>query len=139
MTYLAVNHGAKGLIYYSYFNIRDDKDYKTRWQQIKQIVGEIDSLRPVILSTQETNKNDIVCHNKNIDFKLMREGNTYYLFAVNTKKKAITRVSFQSKLANKPSIIRILFESNRQIVAKKGNFTDDFDPYEVHVYRWKGI
>ncbi len=137
MTYLAVNHGAKGLIYYSYFNIRDDKDYKTRWQQIKEIVGEIDSLRPVILSTQKTNKSDIICDNRNIDFKLMREGNTYYLFAVNTKKKTITRVSFQSKLANKSRIISVLFENNRQIAAKKGSFTDDFDPYEVHVYQWK--
>ncbi len=137
MTYLAVNHGAKGLIYYSYFNIRDDKDYKTRWQQIKEIAGEIDSLRPVILSTQETNKNDIVCDNENIDFKLMRESNIYYLFAVNTKKKMVDGVSFQNKLANKPRIINVLFESNRQIAAKKGKFTDDFDPYEVHVYQWK--
>ncbi len=137
MTYLAVNHGAKGLIYYSYFNIRDDKDYKTRWQQIKEIAAEIDSLKPVILSTQKTNKSDIVCDNRSIDFKLMRESNTYYLFAVNTKKKAITRVSFQSKLANKPRIISVLFENNRQIAVKKGNFTDDFDPYEVHVYQWK--
>ncbi len=139
MTYLAVNHGAKGLIYYSYFNIRDDKDYKARWQQIKEIAAEIASLRPVILSTQQTNKSDIVCNNRNIDFKLMRESNIYYLFAVNTKKKAITRVSFQNNVINKPSIIHVLFESNRQIVAKKGSFTDDFDPYEVHVYRWEGI
>ena len=139
MTYLAVNHGAKGLIYYSYFNIRDDKDFKAMWQQIKEVASEIDQLRSVILSTQKTNKNDMVCDNRNIDVKLMEEGGTYYLFAVNTKKKNVTRVSFQNKLANKPSIIRILFEGNRQIAAKKGNFTDDFDPYEVHVYRWKGI
>ena len=137
MTYLAVNHGAKGLIYYSYFNIRDDKDYKARWQQIKEVASEIDQLRSVILSTQKTNKNDVVCDDRNIDVKLMEEGGTYYLFAVNTKKKSITGVPFQNKLVNKPSIIHVLFESNRQIAAKKGNFTDDFDPYEVHVYQWK--
>lgn len=85
MTYLAVNHGAKGVIYYSYFNILDDPDYDTRWPEIKEIAGEIDQLRPVFLSTYQTDDNDIVCNNDNIDFKLMREGNTYYLFAVNTK------------------------------------------------------
>jgi hypothetical protein len=137
MTYLAVNHGAKGLIYYSYFNIRDDKDYKARWQQIKEIVGEIDSLRPVILSTQEANKNDIVCDNRNIDFKLMRQGNAYYLLTVNTKKKMVDGVSFQNRLANKPRIINVLFEDNRSIRVSNGKFTDDFGPDGVHVYHWE--
>jgi hypothetical protein len=137
MTYLAVNHGAKGLIYYSYFNIRDDKDYKDRWQQIKEIVGEIDSLRPVFLSIQETNKNDIVCNNRNIDFKLMRQGNAYYLLTVNTKKNNITGVSFKIKLEEKPAVINTLFESGRQIPIINGKVTDNFGPYEVHVYKWE--
>jgi hypothetical protein len=137
MTYLAINHGAKGLVYYSYFNIRDDKDYKDRWPQIKEIAGEIDSLRPVILSTQETNKNDIVCNNSNIDFKLMRQGNAYYLLTVNTKKNNITGVSFKIKLEEKPAVIDTLFESGRQIPIINGKVTDSFGPYEVHVYKWE--
>jgi hypothetical protein len=137
MTYLAINHGAKGLIYYSYFNIFDDKDYKDRWQQIKEIVGEIDSLRPVILSTREANKNDIVCNNRNIDFKLMRQGNIYYLLTVNTKKNNITGVSFKIKLEEKPAVIDTLFESGRQISVINDKATDSFGPYEVHVYKWE--
>jgi hypothetical protein len=137
MTYLAVNHGAKGLIYYSYFNIRDDKDYKDRWQQLKEIAGEVDRLKPVILSTHETDKNDIICNNGDIDFKLMRRGDAYYLIAVNIKKKSITDVSLKIKLARTPRIIRVLFEDNREIRVRDGNFTDDFGPYGVHVYHWK--
>jgi len=136
MTYLAINHGAKGLIYYSYFNIRDDIDYKTRWEEIKRIVSEIDRLRPVLLSTQQTNDNDIICNNRNIDYKLMREGHTYYLFAVNTKNRMITGVSFRNDLANKPSMISVLFENGRQIAVTGGKFTDNFGPYEVHIYHW---
>jgi hypothetical protein len=137
MTYLAINHGAKGLIYYSYFNIRDDKDYKIRWPQIKEIAAEIDSLRPVLLSIQETNKNDIVCDNRNIDFKLMRQGKAYYLLTVNTKKNNITGVSFKIKREEKPAVIDTLFESGRQIPVINGKVTDSFGPYEVHVYKWE--
>jgi hypothetical protein len=136
MTYLAVNHGAKGLIYYSYFNILDDRNYQKRWKEIKEIASEVDHLRPVLLSIDQTNNNDIVCNNRNIDLKLMREGDIYYLFAVNTRKKAITGVSFGNKQVNKPLIIRVLFENDRQIALNNGNFTDDFGPYEVHVYHW---
>jgi hypothetical protein len=149
MTYLAINHGAKGLIHYSYFDIRNDVDppydFDTRWPQIKEIASEIRDLRHVFLSTHQTNDNDIICNNGNIDFKLMREGdlttkggNTYYLFAVNTKEETITDVSFRINLALKPEV---LFEDDKQqtpVVDENGDFTDDFGPYEVHVYYWQG-
>jgi hypothetical protein len=134
MTYLAVNHGAKGLIYYSYFNIRDDADYDTRWPQIKGIANEINQLRPVFLSIEQTNNNDIVCDNEDIDFNLMRHNNAYYLFAVNTLNVNITGVSFQINLTNQPEAIETLFEGGRTVPVTDGNFTDDFGSYEVHVY-----
>jgi hypothetical protein len=137
MTYLAINHGAKGLIYYSYFNIRDDADYETRWEQVKEVTGELDYLKTVFLSTQETNENDITCNNQSIDFRLMREGGTYYLFAVNTNSETIGGVSFQNGLADKPAVVDVLFEADRQIAVNNGSFADDFGPYEVHVYQWK--
>jgi len=142
MSYLATNHGAKGLIYYSYFNIRDDSDFNQRWPQIKEIAGEIDSLRPVFLSTYQANANDIMCNNPDIDFKLMRQGNAYYLFAVNTAVNTngdpipVTGVSFEINLANKPALVQTLFEGGRQLTMSDGDFTDDFGIYEVHVYQW---
>ena len=139
MTYLAVNHGATGLIYYSYFDIRNDADYNERWSAIKDIAGEIDQLRGVFLSTAQTNEDDVTCNNLDIDFKLMRDGNTYYLFAVNTKEGSTAGVSFQINLANKPGELNTLFEDPpRQIPVISGTVTDDFDPYEVHVYHWEG-
>jgi hypothetical protein len=273
MTYLAVNHGAKGLIYYSYFNIVDDPDYPIRWPQIKQIASEIDGLRHIFLSIYQTNDTDVTCGNDEIDFKLMWENNRYYLFAVNTKapskiiidNPAATYVgdwptvtgnppnypyggnfqknttlgngdtatwtpniteagdyrvyarwtadidratnasytinydggseqvtvdqqasgdrwillgtyrfavgtsgsvvltdnangvviadaimwllkegdvtssaSFEINLADEPAVIDTMFENNRQVDVVDGNFTDSFDPYEVHVYSWEG-
>lgn len=135
MSYLAVNHGAKGLIYYSYFNIRDDADYDTRWLEIKDIASELDQLRPVFLSIYETNEGDVTCNNGDIDLKLMREGETYYLFAVNTNNGAVAGVPFQINLAEQPCSVNTLFEGGN--VAVDGNtFMDNFSDYEVHVYHW---
>jgi hypothetical protein len=142
MTYLAVNHGAKGLIYYSYFNILDDDvqygtDVASRWTEIKEIASEIHTLRPVLLSVDQTDINAIICNNGNIDFKLMRNGRTYYLLAVNTKEDDISGVSFQINLANKPSQFDTRFEGGREVPVINGTVTDDFGVYEVHVYHWE--
>ncbi len=138
MSYLAINHGAKGLIYYSYFNIRDDADYSTRWPQIKAIASEIDELRPVLLSIDQTNENDVICDNADIDFKLMRENKTYYLFAVNTKEATISEASFYINTVLQPESVDVLFEGGRQTRLHDGSFEDNFDAYEVHVYYWQG-
>ncbi len=138
MSYLAVNHGAKGLIYYSYFDIRNDANYDTRWIEIKDIASEIDQLRSVFLSTSQTSDNDVTCNNGDIDFKLMWYDGTYYLLAVNTKEETISGVSFQINLANKPAVFDTLFEGGRQVSVVSGTVTDSFGPYEVHVYQWQG-
>jgi hypothetical protein len=136
MTYLAVNHGAKGLIYYSYFDIRNDGDYSERWSAIKDIAGEIDQVRDVFLSTQDTTASDVVCNVTDIDLKLMKKDDTYYLFAVNTKEEAVPGVSFSVNLNQTPSVVDTLFESGRQIPVTNASFEDDFSTYEVHVYQW---
>jgi hypothetical protein len=136
MTYLAVNHGAKGLIYYSYFDIRSDGDYSERWSAIKDIAGEIDQVRDVFLSTQDTTASDVVCNVTDIDLKLMKKDDTYYLFAVNTKEEAVPGVSFSVNLNQTPSVVDTLFESGTQIPVTNASFEDDFDTYEVHVYQW---
>jgi len=137
MTYLATNHGAKGLIYYSYFDIRFKSYYETHWAAIKKIASEIKSLRPVFLSTEMPDVNGLTCSNSSIDYKLMKGENTYYLFAVNTIQENVLAVSFQNNLTCKPSIINVLFENGRQIPVSNGNFTDNFLPYEVHVYEFE--
>ncbi len=135
MTYVAVNRGAKGLIYYRYSALDD-----TRWEQIKEIAREIDQhqLRSVFLSTSQTSDNDVTCNNGDIDFKLMWDGGTYYLFAVNTNNGNVTGVPFQINLVNKPTVFDTLFEVGRQVSVISGTVTDDFGPYEVHVYHWQG-
>jgi hypothetical protein len=139
MTYLATNHGAKGLIYYAYFAILDQGGNPDpgQWAAIKEVASEIRNLRPIFLSTDQTDSIVVDCNHDNIDFKLMREGNAYHLFAVNTKKEAVTDISFHIPTALNAQVVDVLFEDGRQKSAdEEGSFLDDFDPYEVHVYHW---
>jgi hypothetical protein len=138
MTYLAVNHGAKGIIYYSYFDLlRPNADYATRWPQIKKIGTEISQLRSVFLSTQQTNDSDVTCDNGVIDYQLMKDGTRYYLFAVNTNNGVVNGVSFEINLLGIPSEVNTLFEGGRTVDVIGESFADNFGVYEVHVYYWE--
>jgi len=140
MTYLAVNHGAKGLIYYSYFDIRNDVDYSERWVAIQDIASEIRRLRHVFMSIDQANEADTTCDRGAIDFKLMRDGDSYYLFAVNTAAVAVDDVSFTINLRKKPETVYELFNENDSesvVDPVNGTFTSNFDPYGVRVFQWQ--
>ncbi|MDY6953863.1 MAG: choice-of-anchor U domain-containing protein, partial [Thermodesulfobacteriota bacterium] len=139
MTYLATNHGAKGLIYYSYFEILDHQGNPdpTQWAAIKEVASEVRHLRDVLLSTHGINENDIACTNTSIDFKLMRKGDTYHLFAVNVEKQHLSDVPFRVNMALESELVDVLFEDGRKVTLNETLMTDDFGPYEVHVYKWQ--
>ena len=136
MTYLAVNHGAKGLIYYSYFNLRDDPDYPMRWTQLKKIGGEIRKLKTIFLSTDKVEENVISCSQPQIDFRVMRDGKEYYMFAVNSEKTPLKQVIFRLGNSEAKRVVYVAFENDRRLVAERGMFLDNFECYQVHVYHW---
>jgi hypothetical protein len=139
MTYLAINHGAKGLIYYSYFNIRDDQNFPRTWIELKETAGEIDALRPAILSNDAMPDGDIACTKKGIDFRAIQHGRSQYLIAVNTESTNVSGVVFRMQPDRIPLEVTVLFGEGRNIRVDNSAFTDDFGPYEVHVYRWQRI
>jgi hypothetical protein len=67
----------------------------------------------------------------------MRQGATYYLFAVNTKEEPVSGVSLQINVTQVPLVLDTLFEGDRQVGVSAGQFTDAFSLYEVDVYRWE--
>jgi hypothetical protein len=72
----------------------------------------------------------------------MKQGDTYYLFAVNTAidvqgdPVSVADVSFNINMANVPNAVDTLFDGGRQVSVHNGTFTDNFDIYEVHIYSW---
>ncbi len=53
MTYLALTHGAKGLIYWCYYNLRMLPQYQEMWNGMKKIGAEVRILEPALLSPED--------------------------------------------------------------------------------------
>ncbi len=132
MTYLGLIHGAKGLIYYCYYDLRVLPQYKEMWGWMKSIAAEVKTLSPVLLSTQLAGHWRVSPSDTPIQARLFRHGDRLYLLAANP-----TTTSCEARFDLEPATGRraeVLFE-NRDIPANHGTFRDAFTPLAVHVYR----
>ena len=132
MTYLALTHGAKGIIYWAHTASRYYiRDYPEHWEYVKKLAGEIRDLSPVLLTTTlpapafEPSDAPVSTMMKVYDGSL-------YLIVVN-RDKAAHKITFRLPKAAQPKA-EVLFEK-RSISAKDGVLSDDFAPLEVHVYK----
>jgi len=131
MTYLALAHGAKGLIYYCYYDLRVLPQYQEMWGWMKTIAGEVKALSPVLLSPDDLGTVRYSPSSAAIHTRLKRWNKRLYLIAVNAAREPC-RVTLEvgKKL---PQNVAAVFE-DRQIKTNGARLTDDFKPLEVHVY-----
>jgi hypothetical protein len=129
MTYLALTHGAKGLIYYCYYDLRVLPQYKEMWGWMKTIAAEVRTLSPVLLSPEDMGT--VAVTGGNIDTRLKKADGRLYLLAVNPDKTPC-QATFDLRRAL-PAEVNVMFETRK--AATQGNtLTDSFKPLEVHVY-----
>ena len=64
---------------------------------------------------------------------MKRHGNQTYLFAVAMRAEP-TRCAFKIDGLAENAAVEVLGEG-RTLTARQGEFSDDFKPYEVHLYR----
>lgn len=130
MTWLALNHGAKGLIYYCYYDHRVLPTYELRYAGMKRLAAEINELMPVLLTTEQVKPGTFTCDNPEIDLGVWRHEGSYYLAAVNKglpEQLATIKGPFGA--------VETLFEDGRAVTVKGGKLGDWWRSQEVHVYR----
>ncbi|MBP6963929.1 MAG: hypothetical protein KBC96_05925 [Armatimonadetes bacterium] len=134
MTYLALVHGAKGVIYWAHtaskYYIRD---YPEHWAYMKKLAGEMHDLTPVLLTVNADVKPEVSPKDAPIDLMVKRLGGETYVFAVNHSGEAQS-VTFSLPGVTASAPVEALFES-RSLSAKSGSWQDQFKPLEVHVYK----
>ncbi len=131
MTYLALNHGAKGLIYYCYYDLRVLPQYREMWAWLKSIAAEVKTISPMLLSSDDRGTALCLSLNGRVDTRLKQHGGRLYLIAVNT---ATVPCQVTFKLGRlRSSQASVLFEG-RSVILAKAQMTDDFKPLAVHVY-----
>ncbi len=131
MTYLGLVHGAKGLIYYCYYDLRVLPQYQEMWGWMKSIANEVKTLAPALLSTEPPGPWSITSPNSPIHASLLLHEKTLYLLAVNPTGEAC-RAEFDIRHRSAKDV-QVLFE-NRRLSCANGHFEDDFPPLAVHVY-----
>lgn len=88
MTYLALTHGAKGIIYYCYYDLRVLPQYKEMWAWMKEIGREVKDLSPVLLMGKRL---PVECEGDGgaIHSLLLEHEGSWYLLAVNGEQKSV--------------------------------------------------
>lgn len=129
MTYLALTHGAMGLIYYCYYDLRVLPQYEEMWGWMKEIAGEVKTLSPALLSPIERAV-EVRGDSQKIHALLKEHEGKWYLLAVNGET---TPAKAEFNLPAAAQSVKVLFEEHT--VALAGNVLgDDFAPLAAHVY-----
>jgi hypothetical protein len=137
LSYLAVVHGARGLLYYTYRSMRDNEAHR---ESIRRLIGELKVFGEAFLSDFSTRlryePGDLYRTGFDgappVHARIFRTGERqYYLVAVNTINKTV-----RGEVTGIPRGIRYLdeFFYDRRYVVKEGAIRDVFNPYEVKIY-----
>lgn len=129
MTYLALVHGARGLIYYCYYDLRFLPDYAERWKWMKSLAAEVKELAPVLVSPDEGRRARHEPASAPVHSNLRRAGGREYLLAVNAGKEPC-EVTFDLRRPLPPQVTILL---GRKAVSTAGEkLTLSFKPLEAY-------
>lgn len=131
MTYLALAHGAKGLVYWCYYNMRMLPQYKQMWEDHKRIGAEVKELSPVLLSPADRGEARFAPSSAPLHTKIKRCQGREYLIAVNGGAEPC-QVTFDLR-RNLPATVKVMFE-DREVPTTGNTLAAQFKPQEVHVY-----
>mgnify|MGYP001582016064 CR=1 FL=1 len=134
MTYNAIVNGATGIVYFG-------QDITYGWtpefkKAIKKVVSELKVLQPILVASN---------YNKEINLKITPHETWIqgickeykgekYLIAINEESGGPVNVNFIFTDFKKISKVELLFE-DRTIDSDGNSFTDEFKPYDVHIYK----
>ncbi|MBN1899797.1 hypothetical protein JW926_00560 [Candidatus Sumerlaeota bacterium] len=134
MTYLALIHGAKGIIYWAHTASRYYiRDYPEHWNFMKRLAGELRDLSPVLLSMEKAPVLQVLPDTVPLDTMVKKSGGGLYVFAAN-RESAPCNANFKIQDGVSSVNMEVLFE-NRRLKIESGGWKDSFAPLAVHVYK----
>jgi hypothetical protein len=141
--WMALIHGSRGLIYFVHqfkptFNEAALLDDPKMLAAVTAINRQVHKLAPALNSPSIVDGVTVKSSAEDapIAYMLKRRSDTTYLFAVNMCNR-LTRGSFVIRTsASGPgqSLLATVLEESRSVPAPNGEFSDEFKPYEVHLY-----
>jgi hypothetical protein len=141
--WMSLIHGSRGIIYFAHqfkpvFREAALLDEPEMLAAVTGINRQIHELAPVLNSPAVTNGFTVRSSNNAVPVDAMarKHDGAIYLFAVCMRNQP-TKAAFNVAGLEDSAVVEVLGES-RTIKAKGGAYSDDFKPYEVHLYRITG-
>jgi hypothetical protein len=145
--WMALIHGSRGLIYFVHqfkpaFKEAALLDEPEMLAAVTTINRRIHELAPMLNSRSIEEGVTVKSSAKDspIAWMLKRRGDAAWLFAVNMRDLP-TRGGFtirESTLGLGPALSATVLDESRSIPVANGEFSDEFKPYEVHLYELRG-
>jgi len=137
MSYLALIHGAKGLIYYAFGDFKRSPDYEARWPAMKEIGAEMKKLGDIITRGERLSPAPVTCDQKAIDLAVWRLDGVLYVLATNASD-APCKATFTIPQSLLPQINRIeRFNASGEVAPSQPGLADDFAPFACQAYALK--
>lgn len=148
MSFLSIIHGAHGITWYTYGGFDKNHgmtDTPETWNNMATVATQLNQLSeiltertppqlqpPTIASGPTT---DSLGHPAISALLKIHQGNAYLLAASSAREPIRANFQLDARLADKTNA-KVLFE-NRNATIQNNALTDDFKPYEVHVYQFQ--
>lgn len=138
MAWQCICEGATGLVFYSWYDVKRNADvsFETQWEDLKRIADEIDSVSPILLSTEPAPEVRVWCARAASDdppwfnWTARSHDGKLYLFVVNNGDGE-GKVTFT--LPGAPRNIRVLGE-DRTVASRETVFEDELEKLLVRIY-----
>lgn len=133
--YLAIIHGAKGLMYDVGSGAKGvlDKPQEGHWEELKKLVSELRDMAGVFTSADSPSQASVTP--ASISLRLKAGPNGVVLLAAHRGSTPVDATISVPADAVPAGSVEVRYE-NRDIPCTEGRFTDRFEPLAVHIYEW---
>lgn len=129
--YLAGIHGMNGMIFHVGHKGRPT-NLTYYWSVFQGLAREMEFIYPILISPPSPDLPTVTTNDRHLEFRVKKHKDRIYLIACNPRSVP-TAPTFRFTGRGNYASATLPFEY-RQITLKDGMFTDEFMPYETHVY-----
>jgi hypothetical protein len=128
MAYQALVHRATGILYFSYW-----PQQPRTWQSLATVNSEIQTIVPRLVAPGHDTMPKADDPNIQVRRRAAPESKSGLIIAINTSPKFTQTIVY---LKNGVTELTAPFEGRTLKPSPKGDLTERFSPYGVHVYTW---
>ena len=137
MTFLALNHGVKGLAYFMYQveSTRNTTGNKRLSEELWQYMAELNKETKAMSMPYLLGKDveGFTSSNKDLDIAAKKYDGHTYVIVCNASEKDVNAEIYATGI-KLPQKVEVLFEA-RSVDAKEASIIDSFTGYDVHIYK----